>query len=270
MSQELNAILAQRIELSPGLAVIRVVPDGWELDEFTPGQFCVLGLPGDAPRYPGCEEEAEPVDPAKMIKRAYSIASSPLANGYLEIYIVMVPTGALTPRLFELKVGDKLWLGPKITGHFTLDHVPDDKHVLMMGTGTGLAPYLSMYRTKLHEDSSRHFGILHGARHSWELGYYNELTSVARISDRFAYLPSITRPQLEPVPWKGESGYIQDIWARRPFDEFLPEPASPDNTHIFLCGNPSMIITMQSVLEQEGFTEHTPKEPGQIHIEKYW
>ncbi|MEZ6045245.1 MAG: ferredoxin--NADP reductase [Planctomycetaceae bacterium] len=270
MPTELNAVLAQRIDLAPGLAVIRVVPVGWELNEFSSGQFCVLGLPGDAPRLVGCEDEESPSEPGKMIKRAYSIASSSANTEYLEIYIVLVPSGALTPRLFNLNVGDKLWLGPKITGHFTLDEVPEDQHVLMLSTGTGLAPYMSMLRTKLESNSNRFYGILHGARHSWELGYYNELKTLDKVCPNFAYLPSITRPHLETVPWKGTTGYIQDIWASRPFDKEMPEPPTPENTHIFLCGNPSMIITMQSVLEQEGFQEHTNKQPGQIHIEKYW
>ncbi|MAT14069.1 MAG: hypothetical protein CMJ46_02220 [Planctomyces sp.] len=270
MPMELNAVLAQRIDLSPGLAVIRVVPEGWDLEEFTPGQFCVLGLPGSAPRAEGSEADKEPVAPEKMIKRAYSIASSPITSEYLEIYVVMVPDGALTPRLFALNVGDKLWLGPKVTGHFTLETVPEDKHVLMLGTGTGLAPYVSMVRTYLVAGGERHFGIMHGARHSWELGYENELRTLDRVCSNFAYRPSITRPQLEPTPWTGDSGYIQDLWKQRPFDEFLPAPASPDNTHVFLCGNPAMIETMQQVLADEGYSEHTPKQPGQIHIEKYW
>ena len=42
---DLNAVVQQRIEVAPGLMVIRVVPDGWQLPEFTPGQFAVLGLP---------------------------------------------------------------------------------------------------------------------------------------------------------------------------------------------------------------------------------
>ena len=47
---ELNATVIQRIEVSPGLVILRVVPDGWELPDFEAGQFAVLGLPPTAPR----------------------------------------------------------------------------------------------------------------------------------------------------------------------------------------------------------------------------
>ena len=45
---------------------------------------------------------------------------------------------------------------------------------------------------------------------------------------------------------------------------------TPDNTHIFVCGNPDMIESMVEILETEGYREHTKKEPGQIHVERYW
>jgi ferredoxin--NADP+ reductase len=72
------------------LIVLRVAPDGWELPEFEPGQYAVLRLPGSAPRLPGCDSEEEPPDPNKLIKRAYSIASSSLARQYLEFYILTI------------------------------------------------------------------------------------------------------------------------------------------------------------------------------------
>ena len=70
------------------------------------------------------EPEEPPTDPAKLIRRAYSIASSSLAREYMEFYVALVTTGALTPRLFTLRIGDRIWLGPKVTGMFTFDQVP--------------------------------------------------------------------------------------------------------------------------------------------------
>ena len=129
MANDLNAIVVQNIEVSPGLAILRVVPNEWELPDFTPGQFAVLGLPGNAPRCTVCDPEDEPRDPDKPIKRAYSIASSSVAKEFLELYIVLVRSGALTPRLFNLAPGDRLWLSPKFSGLFTLDEVPEEKHI---------------------------------------------------------------------------------------------------------------------------------------------
>ena len=141
-SQQLNAIVAQRIEVTPGLIILRVVPEGWELPDFTAGQFSVLGLPGSAPRCEVCDTEEDKLEPGKLQKRAYSIASSSVAKEFMEFYISLVPSGVLTPRLFALNRGNKVWLSPKATGLFTLDEVPVDKNVVFVSTGTGLASVL--------------------------------------------------------------------------------------------------------------------------------
>ena len=190
---DLNAVIQQRIEVAPGLMVIRVVPDGWELPEFTPGQFAVLGLPPEAPRCDVADADEEEHKPGKLIRRAYSIASSSVSREYL-------------------KTGDRLYLGPKITGRFTLDEVPDDNDLVLVATGTGLAPYMSMVRTLLPEGGERRIAVLLGARHSWDLGYQSELLTLDRQSPMFTYLPIISRPAEEPVPWGGPAGYVQDLW----------------------------------------------------------
>lgn len=267
----LNAIVAQRIEESPGLAVVRVVPDGWTLPEFKPGQFAVLGLPGAARRciVSDLEEDDVPA-PDKLIKRAYSIASSSVAREYLEFYIVLVPSGELTPRLFALEPGERLWLSPKISGMFTLNEVPPDKHVVFIGTGTGLAPYMSMLRTHLVCGSGPRFGVLHGARHSWDLGYRGELMTLQRLCNNFTYIPTISRASEETAPWGGASGYIQDLWRSDPLTSRWGFRPSPQDTHMFLCGNPSMIEDMVEMLAQDGFREHKPRRPGELHVERYW
>lgn len=123
------------------VVTLRVAADGWKLPDFAPGQFAVLGLPGSAPRYDLAEPEDPPPDPQKLIRRAYSIASSSLTREYMEFYVALVTSGTLTPRLFALNIGDCLWLSQKVTGMFTFDQVPEDRNVVMIATGTGLAPY---------------------------------------------------------------------------------------------------------------------------------
>ncbi len=270
-TDQTNAVVLQRIEVAPGLIILRVAPDEWELSEFVPGQFAVLGLPPSAPRCRACDpcEPDEESRPDKLIKRAYSIASASHWKQYMEFYITLVRSGALTPRLFALDVGDRLWLGQKFTGSFTLDPVPEGKRVILMATGTGLAPYMSMMRTLLH-DQSHEYVVIHGARHSWDLGYRSELSTMDRLSDKFIYIPSITRPAEETVPWTGLTGYLQNLWQDGSFAEIIGARPTPDDTHIFLCGNPSMIEAIMGILEGEGFTEHKRRSPGTIHVEKYW
>jgi len=274
MSNEVNATVVQRIEVSMGLIVLRVVPDGWDLPEFEAGQFAVLGLDPSAPRSAMADQiSAEFADgraDGKLIKRAYSIASSSVANEYIEFFIVLVPSGELTPRLFSLQTGDKVWLGKKMSGLFTLSEVPADKHVVFLGTGTGLAPYVSMLRSHLECGSDRQFAVVHGARHSWELGYRSELLMLGRMCANFTYVPSISRPAEEQVEWGGQAGYIQDVWRSGVIKEKWGFSPTPDDTHVFLCGNPSMVEDMVEILGEEGFVEHKKRSPGQIHVERFW
>jgi ferredoxin--NADP+ reductase len=267
---ELNAIVTQRFDIGRGLMILRVAPDGWDLPPFTPGQFAVLGLPASAPRSPGGEPEDPPTPPDAFLRRAYSIASSSRDRQFLEFYLVEVPSGALTPRLFALKAGDRLWLGPKVTGLFTLDQVPPDQNVIFIATGTGLAPYMSMLRTHLEAGETRRYGIIHGARSSRDLGYREELLAMARLAPRFQYLPVLTRPEQEVVPWRGHAGRLPDFWKTRILEGMWGFQPSPADTHVFLCGNPAMVEAMEALLKAEGFTEHTRQQPGQIHVEKYW
>ena len=78
---ELNAVVRQRVEVAPGLIILRVAPEGWDLPDFKPGQFAVLGLPPEAPRSPEADPDEDlPPKPGVMIRRSYSIASSSWAD----------------------------------------------------------------------------------------------------------------------------------------------------------------------------------------------
>ncbi|MGC8917349.1 MAG: ferredoxin--NADP reductase [Thermoanaerobaculum sp.] len=267
---ELNAILTFRQEVAPGLAIFRVVPDGWELPDFVPGQFAVLGLPAEAPRVAGADPEDPPPKAGTLIRRSYSIASSSRQKEYLEFYLALVRSGALTPRLFALQPGQKLYLGPKFSGLFTLKEIPEEANLVMVATGTGIAPYMSMLRTHLAEDSHRRTAVIHGARHASDLGYRNELESLERQFPHLSYIPVISRPQEERHPWGGETGYVQDVWRRGVVAKKWGFAPHPDHTHVLLCGNPAMIEDVIALLKGEGFREHTRQQRGQIHTEKYW
>ena len=162
-----------------------------------------------------------------------------------------------------------MWLGKKISGMFTLDQVPADKQLVLIGTGTGLAPYMSMLRTHL-KYRERRIAVLHGARHSWELGYRSELAMLAHQYPTLSYIPAISRPAEENVPWAGETGHIQDVWSRTPLVARWGSQPTPADSHVFLCGNPGMIDEMLTILAADGFIEQTKKVLGQIHLERYW
>lgn len=270
--EQLNATVTHREDLGPGLTILRVESDG-DLFTFEAGQYCVLGLPPAAQRVPDAGEEEELPEKKKkqMIRRAYSIASSSRSGEYLEFYIQLVHSGGLTPRIFALKPGGRLWLGPKATGLFTLNDVPDQASLYLIATGTGLAPYVSMVRSDiLNQAHDRKIVIAHGARYSWDLGYRSELESLQQDSKNLVYIPSITRPG-EDDTWAGETGYLQEQIKDGRLERLSGVPLDPANTHIFLCGNPAMLDEALKLLEEKGFTEWSKYEPGgQVHLEKYW
>jgi len=266
----LNAVLTQRVEIAPDLIIIRVVPDGWELPEFKPGQFAVLGLPESASRCAGALDPARPAKPNRLIRRSYSIASSSVAREHLEFYVSLVRRGTLTPRLFGLEAGDRLWLGPRITGTFTLDQVPAQTDLILVATGTGLAPYMSMLRTALPGNGHRRVAVLLGARGSCGLGYHAELAQLQRLTPGLVYLPTISRPGGEPTPWKGHTGHVQDLWRNGVLEAEWGLRPTPAETRVFLCGNPGMISDMSELLAAEGFSENSRKSPGEVFVEKYW
>ena len=70
---------------------------------------------------------------------------------FLEFYVALVPGGALTSRLFNLKIGDRIWLSRKATGAFTFDdsRVPKGANLVLFTTSSGLAPFVSMLKTHL-------------------------------------------------------------------------------------------------------------------------
>lgn len=265
----LNAVLQQKIEVAPGLCIFRVAPLNWELPKFHPGQYCPLGLPPSAPRVPYSEapEKYEPQD--QIIKRPYSIASSSSQHQYLEFYIKMVPNGSLTPRLFALNNGNKLWMREKVFGMFTLDDFPVDKHVIFFATGTGLSPYMSMLRSHLMSDSGRKWAVVHGALNSWDLGYRDELVLMERFCPDFKYIPIISAPEKEYVVWNGYQGFLDQAWKNRYVDRAWGLEVNPGNTVIFLCGHPLMVSSMEQILVQSGFKPHSKRDPGSIIKENF-
>ena len=263
-----NAVVIGRESINPQLLVLRVQSES-PLFDFKPGQFAVLGLLGREPRLPEADVEPAPVELDKLIRRAYSIASASLERRYAEFYLTLVTSGQLTPRLFALAYGGRLFMGPKASGIFTLDRVVPGKALILVATGTGLAPYMSMLRTLLVADTQRRIVVLHGARYSWDLGYRAELESLARLRDNLTYIPSITRPD-QDRHFQGRTGRIQTLLETGAIEEESGVPLDPAAADVFLCGNPDMIAAAKVFLQARRFETDHGKKSGTLHVEEYW
>lgn len=217
---------------------------------FVPGQFAMLGLELDADDH--------------VTKRAYSIASAPDAP--LELFVVRVDEGELTPHLWRKQVGDTVLLWHKITGHFTVEKSAHGDVLWLVGTGTGVAPYVSMLREGSVFDRFSRVVLVQGARTASQLGYRAELEDLASRRP-LTYLPALTR---EDAPG-ALRGRIPDLLVSGALEAAAGVTATPDGHFIMLCGNPDMVKAMLDAYKLRDMFLLTPKHPtGNVHIEKYW
>lgn len=299
--QKYNATVARLVKVHSDLMLVRVRPDV-PRPPHKPGQYSVLGLGFWEPRFPGCDEETLLAgDEVKLARRSYSISCpilddhgrllDPAEVDWLEFYIVLVRNSdkgrapVLTPRLFLLREGDRLHLGEKITGAYTLDPVQPDDAVVFLATGTGEAPHNYMLWELLRRG---HRGRILSAccvRYRRDLGYAGTHAELVRRYPNYTYL-SLTTREAEAVDHKV---YIQDLITSGQLEERLGQALDPRHSHVFLCGNPRMIGVPDKdsasgrrvypqppgvieILEKRGFQPDQPqlKLKGNIHYEEYW
>jgi ferredoxin--NADP+ reductase len=299
--QKYNATVAYLRKLHSDLLIFRVRPDK-PLHPHQPGQYTVLGLGFWEPRTPGCaEEDLKPGEESGLARRSYSISCPVIGDDgqlldlartdWLEFYIVLVRESdktkppALTPRLFLLREGDRLFMGEKITGHFTLGPVQPDDTVLFLSTGTGEAPHNYMLWELLRRGHRGRILAACCVRYRRDLGYRELNDELMRRYPNYTYLTLVTR---EPEVF-GQKVYVQDLINSGQLEERLGRPLDASHTHVFLCGNPAMIGVPQKdrhsgarvypkplgvieILEGRGFRTDQPqlKLPGNIHYEEYW
>ena len=239
--------IARRRDWAPGLMSLELEA---RAQTFVPGQFINLGLDLAGTR----------------VKRSYSLASAP--GEPCEVYLSLVPEGALTPALFERGQGDTLWLDDRALGFFTLDHVPSAERAWLVATGTGLGPFLSMLRSPTLWQRFARVVVVHGVRYVSHLGYADELARlVAEHPGQLDYVPAVTR---EAPPAGVLSGRVPALIASGELERQLDLRFDPARDHVLLCGNPAMITEVQALLGSRGLDKHRPRKPGHITIESYW
>jgi ferredoxin--NADP+ reductase len=273
-----NATLIERRDASDTHAILRIRPDAQPLPAFEPGQFVSLGLARarhDDRRLEALSSGllAPPRVPiarrrVRIVRRAYSIASSPHERDVYELFVALVPGGRLTPDLWSLAPGARCWVSPEVHGNFTLDELPHGRDLLLVATGTGVAPFVSMLRTYGAGERWRHVALVHGARRAFDLGYRRELEERAERDPRVTYLPALSREPDEN--WRGLRGRVQVALESELFRARAGFALDPEHCHALLCGNPAMIADVCDHLKARGFTHDAPRERGNIHFERYW
>ncbi|MFN2113692.1 MAG: ferredoxin--NADP reductase [Anaerolineales bacterium] len=263
---EYNATVVGKILLRPDIMTLRVDTDE-PRDEFSAGQYTLLGLYGREDRSPNSTAEVDPADPDKLIQRPYSIASATNKLSQLEFYISQVKSGQLTPRLFNLEPGDRLYVSKRIVGVFKLADTPEHMDIVMIATGTGMAPYMSFLRSYLTDRPESKMAVIQGAAKQWDLGYYSELTFLDSMFDNFIYIPTLTEAD---TTWSGYQMWVEDMLAKGVLKSEAGIEIDPEKTHFFLCGNPKMVENVSGWLLERGYNKHSRKEPGSLHIEEFY
>ena len=236
-----NGRLSRWEEIAPGLAIVGVEA----LEEpfaFAPGQYATLGLMGPA---------------GKLVQRPMSISSSADDLSEYEFFIRRVEAGALTPLLWERSVGDPINIkGPK--GKFLLQD--DGRRALWIASGTGLAPFMSMLETLRGRREARDVVLLHGVSYDYDLAWRKQLTELQDGGGfPLRYVGTVSRPQHCP-DWTGCIGRVEAITA----EQLDAHRMTPDDTTIYLCGNPDMVSAVEEVASERGFP------PEQVRKELYW
>lgn len=272
-----NARLVEKELIHDTLGIFRVAYEDGEARDFEPGQFTNLALlppPEVIAADAALAQEGERRRPSriKLVRRAYSIASAPREKRWLEFYIVAVDEGALTPRVFDLKLGDRLFMDTKIKGHFTIQDVPPGKNLVTVATGTGLAPFLSMYQQ--YKDTPGRFNkfvFIHGVRVEEDLGYRAMLEQLAKDDPRVVYLPAVSRAS-EGSAYAGYRGRVTAMFSDGTYEKAVGQKLDPQTDHVLLCGNPAMIDQLETELvERDGFIVKSPRQKdGNLHFERYW
>ncbi len=259
------------------LAIFRIKPVEGQIPDFKAGQFVTIGLPIKS-------------ENGKIIRRAYSIASPPEQKRYFELIIrwVRKPVpGRLTTELFDRKEGEEIeWLRP--TGPFSLvnewpDGRKEGRRIVMMGGGTGLAPFISMAQHLKAIGDKREIIVLHGASYVDELSYRELLTdmeeeSIDKGRDKwnFKYRATISRPdEWFNRSWGGHKGRVESFLKKDPstgksaLEELVEEKITPENTMFYVCGWQGTVDGVLQYLEPLGFVEEKKKRADKTYDIRY-
>ena len=221
---------------------------------FENGHFTMIGL----------ETEGKP------LMRAYSMASANYEE-QLEFFSIKVQDGALTSRLQHLQPGDKVLVNSKPTGTLLLHRLkPGGKHLYLLATGTGLAPFMSIIKDPETYEQYEKVILCHGVRYKSELAYHEVITDLGKneffgdmVKDKLIYYPSVTREEF-PI-----QGRLTDALTSGALTKLIELPdVNLEDDRFMLCGSPSMLKDFCQILDDKGCTETKRTDLGEYVIER--
>ncbi|WP_096527760.1 ferredoxin--NADP reductase [Candidatus Nitrosoglobus terrae] len=217
---------------------------------FEAGQFGRLGL----------------IINGEFVTRSYSFVNPP-NKPHLEFYSIIVSEGSLSPRLAELKSGDKVWLFRKAAGFLVLSQIQTTDTLWMLSTGTAIGPFLSILQTQEPWQRYSKIVLAHSVRTSEELVYQDLIQILYKqYPDQFIMVPLVSREECEGAIYGRITTSITDGRMAQYTGLTIDEKLS----QVMICGNPDMVRDTTALLKEKGLTENRRRHPGQISVEKYW
>lgn len=222
---------------------------------FENGQFVMIGL----------QLEGRP------LVRAYSIAS-PNYEEHLEFFSIKVPNGPLTSRLQHLKVNDEVLVSRKPTGTLVIHDLLPGRHLYLLSTGTGLAPFMSVIQDIEAYDRFEKIILIHGVRFVSELAYAEFIEKTLpeneffgeEVRQKLIYYPTVTRES-----FRNQGRLTNLINSGKLFEDIGLPPLNPADDRVMICGSPHMLTDTSTLLDEKGF-KVSPRigVPGDYVIER--
>lgn len=232
---------------------------------FTAGQFARLGVDNTL----GLAGESE------IIWRAYSMVSGPY-DEHLEFFSIVVPDGAFTSHLSQLEAGSSIYIDKTNFGFLTTARFESGKDLWLLGSGTGLAPFLSILHDPQTWQQFENIVLVHSARTAEELVYQNMIRGftehpvlselIEDIQKRFFYVPVVTR---ENIPGH-LAKRITDLLENGQLSVHTGLPLTTNRSRFMICGNPEMVTDIRKILKSQGYSPARRNSPGEIAVENYW
>ena len=215
---------------------------------FRNGHFVMLGLAVDG----------------KPLMRAYSVASAN-HDEHLEFFSIKVPDGPLTSRLQHLQPGDEIIVGRKPVGSLVLDDLRPGRHLYLLSTGTGLAPFISIVQDPETYERFEKVVLIHGVRQVNELAYArffeHDLPNNEYIGEsvrrQLVYYPTVTRE-----PFRNRGRLTDVIESGKLFDDIGLPPLDAAHDRAMICGSASMLADSSQLLDARGF--HISPKQGEL------
>jgi ferredoxin--NADP+ reductase len=197
---------------------------------FNSGEFAMIGIDG--------------------LFRAYSMVSTKY-DDYLE-FLSVRNRGEFTRKLESLQPGDTIQLRPKATGSLRPEYLFPKENLILLATGTGVAPFMSIVRDPDTYDRFNNVYLFHTVRKNNDLVYHLELVSL-QADFPFTYIDTVTQ---EKCPRQGR------------FWDFLLKDFNKETDSVMVCGSPELNKTCRKMFNEKGWQEGNTGVLGDFLLER--